>query len=105
MSVNQDQEKLWQEHLAQAEKHPISQVAYCREAGIEPRKLYAARERMKSQLKEKQSLKRKSPRSQFLPVTVSAVPAPRVQTGSQRTGLPDASWVAEVMLHLVRGLS
>ena len=108
MSVKQDQEKVWQEHLLQAEKHPKSQLAYCRDAGIEPRKLYATRERMKARIKAYRSQKRKDVKPHFLPVTVSppplAAPASRVQFGSAHMGLPPAQWVAEVLLHLVRGL-
>ena len=102
MSVKQDQETLWQEHLAQAESHPTSQMAYCREVGIEPRKLYAARERIKSRLKRRTPLKSKQ--SQFLPVTVAPTAA-SVQSMGRCTALPNPEWVAEVMLHLVRGLS
>jgi hypothetical protein len=97
MSTKQTQENYWFEQLAKAEQHPVSQMAYCREAGVEPRKLYAARERFKSQAKKMH--KKKDGRMGFAPVQV--VQSPEVKLSRQ---LPEAQWVADFVLHLMRGV-
>lgn len=96
MQNEQDQEKYWRAHLVQAEKHPKSQMAYCQEAGIEARKLYAFRERAKA--RGKKLLKSKVDGSGFSPVRVlEAAPL-------GHNHLPEARWVADLILQLVRGV-
>ena len=87
----------WQEHLARAEAHPVSQMAYCRENGINPRKLFGVRERIKSKLK-RDGVVGKKPGTNFVRVAISE-PVRETQAGV----LPEPEWVARFILCLARG--
>lgn len=97
MSTKQDKENYWRAHIEQAEKHPVSQMAYCREAGLEARKLYAARERIKAGAKKNRACKEDvhSP-SRFAAVSVK-------QPGIVGNSMLDPRWVAQFILHLQGG--
>ena len=95
MQNKQDQEKYWQAHVVQAEKHPKSQIAYCRESGIDARKLYAFRERAK--VRGKKLFKSKVEGSGFLPVKILEAKPFGLKN------LPEARWVADLILQLMRG--
>ncbi len=96
MSTKQDQENYWREHLGLAEKHPVSQMAYCREAGLEARKLYAARERFKARAARGQA-KALLVRPSQKPFVAVKVNEPKINS------LPNPKWVAEFILHLQGG--
>jgi hypothetical protein len=96
MSTSQNQESYWREHLAKAEKHAVSQAAYCREAGVDARKLYAIRERLKT-LVEKSRIPKAIARPAF--ASVNVMPSAPAKCQVQ---LPDARWVADFIFHLMR---
>jgi hypothetical protein len=83
----------WREHIAAAGKYPAGITAYCKEHNISVTMYY----------KWKVKLRHGEKPSAFLPVAVSAPQVP-LELRSNIQGLPEAQWVAEVMLHLIRGL-
>lgn len=81
-------EKIWREHIERAGRFPGSIEAYCRSQGIEASSFYNWKRKLKSQLS-------------FLPVVI----AEGARVEKQASSLPEARWVSEVMVHLIRGLS
>ena len=98
MSTKQDQDNYWREHFVKAEKHSVSQIAYCREAGLDARKLYAARERLKAR-----AVKARVSKAVVRPGFASVNVAPSVPANN-RCQLPEAQWVADFIFHLMRGV-
>ncbi|MBA3756961.1 MAG: hypothetical protein H0X02_12370 [Nitrosomonas sp.] len=106
--------EFWRSHVRGAEKHPVSVANYCSENDLRIATYYSWRNIIKQEegiVDEKIHLPKKSrikkPKkniSPFLPVKVSPA-LTNFQNPVGRVGLPDARWVAEVMLCLVRGLS
>ena len=94
-SMNYSKVKFWSDHLAAANQHPAGISAYCKEHSLSATMYY----KWKIKLHEAKGEKR----SAFLPVTVAAPEVIREGKMSARE-LPDAHWVADVMLHLIRGL-
>ena len=96
--------EFWRNHLVAAQSDPNGITAYCKLHGLRSATYYGWRKKLKVGISEpkKVSIGRpKIPRSPFLPVAVS-VPETKFQNRSP--ALPNAKWVAEVMLHLIRGL-
>lgn len=73
---NQEIRKRWQGIIAEAEQHPVSVKAYCRENGISAPSLYI----MRGKLRKNQELKKSFSRVEILE--------------SRNARLPDAEWVA-----------
>ena len=87
--------KFWQQHVDSAKSFPGSAQKYCDEHEIESSSFYQWRKILSAPTQS-------SRRSDFLPVIVSE---PQRGERSIETILPNAQWVAEVMLHLIRGLA
>ena len=94
--TNQDKVKFWSEHLAAAASYPQGIGAYCGEHGLSTTMYY----KWKAKLAQAKSVKVGA----FLPVTVSTATEFR-GANTKVYDLPEARWVAGVMLHLIRGLS
>ena len=99
-----DKIEIWKNHVASAEAHAGGIGDYCREHGIKSSVYYSWRQVIKHEfacedLVLPREVKRTKP--SFIPVVIAE------GSNSERqcaTNLPDARWVAEVMLHLLRGL-
>jgi hypothetical protein len=86
--------KFWQQHIDAAKSFPGSAQHYCDVRELKVASFYQWRKRLsKYQLPKK---------SAFLPVIVAQVEQP---DRTPEIALPNAQWVAEVMLHLIRGLA
>jgi hypothetical protein len=86
--------RFWQQHVEAAKSFPGSAQKYCDAHEIESPSFYSWRKRL--------SGARNPDMAKFLPVIISESERPAEQSGR---GLPNAHWVAEVMLHLIRGLA
>ena len=94
----------WKNHVANAKAHPGGIGGYCRENGIKSSVYYSWRQVIKNEFAgEELVLPREVKRAKpsFIPVMIAESPDSEPQRVSK---LPDARWVAEVMLHLLRGL-
>jgi transposase-like protein len=93
--VLSDRAKFWQQHVEATKSFPGSIQKYCEQHELDPSSLYQWRKRFSgaTQVKTK---------SEFLPVVVSSPARAELPAMSP---LPNAQWVAEVMLHLIRGLA
>lgn len=89
--------KYWSDHIEAAGIYPGSVSAYCRAHGLEVSSFYWWRRKLRARPPKC------SPPS-FLPVVVRDTNALTRQP-MPASKLPDARWVAEVMLHLARGLA
>ena len=96
MSITRtENQKKWREHVAKAQEHGDGFASYCRVNGISNSTLVYWRKKLGP--KPASELRQGSP---FIPVQVLNVESmPRGST------LPDAKWVAEVILHLSAGIS
>ena len=91
----QERIRFWQQHVDAAKLFPGGAQKYCDEHEIESSSFYNWRKLL--------SGSPQSPsRSDFLPVIVSK---PERAEQSSENILPNTQWVAEVMLHLIRGLA
>lgn len=88
MGTHSEKAEKWQNHMAAAAAFPGSAISYCQSQGISPSTFHHWRRKFKYSGE-------KVIRPAFVPVVVS----------SPRLKLPEAQWVAEVMTHLIRGLS
>ena len=91
----QEVEKFWKQHIEAAKSFSGSVQKYCDANGIESASFYSWRKRLSSVARDPDYAK-------FLPVIISD--SDRRSAASERA-LPNARWVAEVMLHLIRGLA
>jgi hypothetical protein len=92
--VQLDKLKIWEKHIEEAESFA---GGYCKSQGLNLSTYYHWRDKLSS---PKVKSTRES-RSSFLPVVVAS----REHSKASPAHLPDAKWVAEVMTHLIRGLS
>jgi hypothetical protein len=96
MSTNRtENEQRWAQHVKQAGTHKEGLAAYCRETGISR----AAIHYWLRKLEKKSFVATTRTRPAFIPVQVLATA--EVVRPQQ---LPDAKWVAEVLLYLSAGL-
>lgn len=95
-ATNQYKIKFWTEHLAAAASYSKGIGAYCSEHGLSVTMYY------KWKVKLAQVKPTKMPA--FLPIAVST-PTEFRKANTKFHELPEARWVADVMLHLIRGLS
>lgn len=91
--THSERAKFWQQHIDTAKSFPGSAQQYCDEHELESSSFYQWRKRLSGS----QSLKK----SDFLPVVVATE---RTERPSDPV-LPNAQWVAEVMVYLLRGLA
>ena len=93
--VLSERAKFWQQHVEAAKSFPGSIQNYCELHELDSSSLYQWRKRFSgaTQVKTK---------SEFLPVVVSS---PALAGSTAGSTLPNAQWVAEVLLHLIRGLA
>jgi hypothetical protein len=91
----QERTRFWQQHVDAAKLFAGSAQKYCDEQEIESSSFYHWRKILSGSTQS-------SSRSDFLPVIVSK---PERAEQSSEANLPNAQWVAEVMLHLIRGLA
>jgi len=88
--------EFWSKHIEAAANFKGSCASYCRAHDLNIRQFYTWKKRL-----AQGSLEFK--KSDFVSVIVSE---PRSElTISPNTRLPEAQWVAQVMLHLIRGLA
>lgn len=92
--VPTERAKFWQQHVETAKSFAGTVQQYCDEHELEPSSFYQWRKRLVGTTQTPR-------RSAFLPVVVSN-PG---QSQPSQASLPNAQWVAEVMLHLIRGLA
>jgi len=105
-SENKSKLEYWTNHITGAEAHPAGMAAYFAEHNIRPATYYGWRKYIKNEgatFKKKASKKSKLTKSPFIPVAVNIAPARLDRQPLPR--LPEAQWVASVMMHLIRGLS
>lgn len=104
---NNSKIEIWQNHMARAKAHPSGVIAYCHDEGLQVATYYYWHKKIKNESstckKGYRSPKLKKTHSPFLPITVTES-AIKYTDYSVATKLPEARWVAEVMLHLVQGL-
>jgi hypothetical protein len=106
---NSDKTEFWQRHVSAAPHYPAGITAYLRDNGLRSSSFYNWQHRLKNSnqiiTKNPSKTKKKSLPS-FLPLVVKKDPATAAAVEFQTSqSLPDSRWVAEVMLHLIRGLS
>lgn len=91
-----ENETRWQERVRLAEAYPGGVSSYCRRAGVSVEALRYWRKKSGAALATASAVRVSPP--VFLPIQVMEAVAPaRVQA------LPDAKWVADVILHLSAG--
>lgn len=88
--------QFWQGHFAAVETFQGSVKAYCKSQGLQLSTFYSWRKKLFCRSKPEKC-------SSFLPVIVR--PPLTVKKEDRISALPDAQWVAEVMVHLLRGLA
>ena len=93
--VPTERAKFWQQHVEAAKSFSGSVQQYCDEHDLDPSSLYQWRKRFSG-------TNQNPSKSEFLPVVVSR---PEQSERPSQAILPNAQWVAEVMLHLIRGLA
>ena len=93
-----EKEKYWQEHLRLAREHKAGPTSYCRAVGISIMSLSYWRKRC-----ERRPLAKIHERSAFIPIQILNPEIPAVR--SLERELPDAKWVADLILHLSAGVS
>jgi hypothetical protein len=91
----QEVEKFWKQHIEAAKSFPGSAQKYCDANEIESPSFYSWRKRLSGIARDPGSAK-------FLPVIISGSEQATEQSARE---LPNAQWVAQVMLHLIRGLT
>lgn len=100
--------EFWRKHVDQSANHPVSKVEYCKENDLRFSTFFRWSKRFKDELsvqkKRKPIINSKKERAVFLPVQITPEKISSKEY-SIPSHLPDARWVAEVMLHLVRGIS
>ena len=79
-----------------AVESPEGIAEFCRKNNLKAGSVYSWK-------REQKRSKRKSSISTFLPIVVKDLDEPNSRCRPVR--LPESKWVAEVMLHLIRGLS
>jgi hypothetical protein len=107
-SNKQSKLEFWRAHVAGAEQFPAGVGAYCAEQSLPLSTYYGWRKLVKpaSLSPKPHKFKRlKKERPTFLPVAVTAGQVEVEQTYKSMPRLPEARWVAEVLLHLARGLA
>ena len=87
--------KFWKQHIEAAKSFSGSAQEYCDAHEIQSPSFYSWRKRLSAVARDPNKAK-------FLPVIISEAERPAEQL--ERV-LPNAQWVAEVMLHLIRGLA
>lgn len=91
-----EKEKRWQERLEAANVHPGGLAAYCRENQVSRSALDYWRKKIR-----KATLQRLNQPRPFIPIEVLEAEL-RI---ANKPVLPDAKWVAEVILHLCAGMT
>ena len=92
-----ENQRRWMEQVQQAEKRTGSLRSYCKEQGIS----VSAMKYWSRKLGKAEGSRSSSPcMSRFVPLQVD--PAPLEQDPKKEV-LPDPRWVAEILLHLIRG--
>ena len=100
--------EFWRAHVANADNFPAGVSAYCAEQGLKLSTYYGWRKLVglgSSVPKPRKPKRIKKAQPSFLPVAVTSGPVEVESMFQSMPKLPEARWVAEVMLHLVRGLS
>ena len=97
--VHQQKVKIWEARFESFKTFPGTIESFCKTEKIAVSAFYKWRQKLSPHVVLK---RRKKTKSRFLPVVVSEMSARPVE---ERNHLPEARWVAEVMLHLVRGCS
>ena len=93
----------WRGHVAAAESHAAGVTAYCAAEGLKISTYYSWRKFIKgSQGQSKRRPKIQKTIRPFLPVEI--VRPDNNEAQRDFCDLPDARWVAAVMVHLVRGV-
>jgi hypothetical protein len=92
--VPTERAKFWQQHVEAAKSFDGTAQQYCDKHELEPSSFYQWRKRLVGDTQ-------KTGGAKFLPVVISK----SEQFASRTAPLPNAQWVAEVMLHLIRGLA
>ncbi len=91
--------KIWEKHIEEAALFSGGVQRYCKSQGLNLSTYYHWRGKLASP----KARSTKKQQSSFLPVVVKAPEFDPTQL--MPTRLPDPKWVAEVMTHLIRGLS
>jgi hypothetical protein len=91
---HQESAKFWQQHIEAARSFPGSVQKYCDVHKIESSSFYQWRKRISEMPNPGVT--------DFLPVVISK---PERLNQNLESRMPNAQWVAEVMLHLLRGFS
>lgn len=108
MKTKNETIEFWKCHAANAKLHPISIIAYCKENNLRFSTYYRWSKKVQNlntdtKLTKPQIKPKKAP-SVFLPVEVASKEI-KFENHFIKSSLPDAKWVAEVILYLTRGLS
>lgn len=94
-SANQGQgSEFWSNHISQAYSHSDGVQAYCQTNDLCVQTFYSWKRRLRANSPKRVSVTT----NPFLPVKVES------PTTTKMSGLPDAKWVAEFILHLQTGL-
>lgn len=93
--VPTERAKFWQQHVEAAKSFTGSVQQYCDTHELEPSSFYQWRKRLAAATQNPSRL-------DFLPVVVSN---PGQSGRPSEATLPNAQWVAEVMVHLIRRLA
>jgi hypothetical protein len=94
-----DQSNYWKQHILKADVFSGSDYQYCLEQGLKKSTFYAWRERLKPRLPK---IKHPSNKQAFLPIEVTRELPRRILAG-RKEELPDAGWLAELILSLING--
>jgi hypothetical protein len=94
---------IWQKHMTAAESDPIGRTFYLKQQGINPSTYYRWRDIILNQEPEvsivKPKAKTKKKISPFLPVVVDRS-SPITSTPQSCHRVPDAKWLAEIILEI-----
>ena len=93
--IQSERSGFWQQHVDAAKSFPGSAQQYCDEHELESTSFYQWRKKLSGSAQS-------SKKSDFLPVVVTK---PERAERPSEAMLPNAQWVAEVMVCLIRGLA
>ncbi len=91
MTPTQDKnQEYWREQIARGNRHPGGVASYCRAHAIKPAAFYY----WKKRLRRRAIVKRASADQSFIPVEILRPEA--------KPSLPDARWLSELIVNLMR---
>lgn len=93
MRNESDQAEVWKRHIEAAKAFAGSARAYCRHVELAPSSFYLWRRKLSEGSARVKAV------SPFLPIVVSKPPE------AQGRALPDAAWIAKVLIEVVRECS